>query len=411
MKTGTKYALAGASAGVAAAAAPLACGIYLGRKRRPLDDDDFLRIKDAALVTESGKAVNLLGVDLAATPFACTKDGEDFDESKGCIFDELASRFGNYGAREIYGRYYDNYITKADLKTIKKLGINCVRVPLSSNLVFKEGKLKKTDPDLDRVDRIIDACRKAGIYTILSLESAPGFDGGEDGFESDGKKGFKTRNSVITMWSKIAAYYKDEPAVAAYDILDCGALGVQCAGNVENFCIRAVKAIRNVGDSHIALVQFEDMNEDILKRIEGLGIAAGVSKGYCTMREMQEISEKSASFTEKGLPVVISNLRPSSCSTAVSVLYENGIGGIFAGFKGRGEYVFRGNPPVIDLKLDDYDSINEKLGEACATKTYMLNEELMSELKHAASGIVFDKKLNSPIKIHYSHGTAYSAGI
>jgi len=411
MKTGTKYALAGASAGVAAAAAPLACGIYLGKKRRPLEEDDFLRIKDSALVTESGKTVNLLGVDLAATPFVCTKDGEDFDESKDRIFDELAARFGNYGAREIYGKYYENYITKADLKAIRKLGINCVRVPLSSNLVFKEGKLKKTDPDLDRVDRIIDACRKAGIYTILSLESAPGFDGGEDGFESDSKKGFKIRNSVITMWSKIAAYYKDEPAIAAYDILDCGALGIQCAGNVESFSIRAVKAIRNIGDSHIALVQFADLSDDLPKRIEGLNIAAGISRGYCTMREMQDIAAKATLFSEKGIPVVIANLRPSSCATAVSVLYENGIGGVFAGFKGRGEYVFRGNPPVIDLKLDNYESINEKLGDACATKTYMLNEELMSEIKRAASGIVFDKKLETPVKIHYSHGTAYSAGI
>ncbi len=411
MKTGTKYALAGASAGIAAAAAPLACGIYLGKKRRPLEEDDFLRIKDSALVTESGKAVNLLGVDLAATPFTCTKDGEDFGEGKDRIFEELSARFGNYGAREIYGKYYENYITKADLKAIKKLGINCVRVPLSSNLIFKEGKLKKTDPDLDRVDRIIDACKKAGIYTILSLDSAPGFDGSEDGFESDGKKGFKTRNRVITMWSKIAAYYKDEPAVAAYDILDCGALGTRCVGNIENFCIRAVKAIRNVGDSHIALVQFDNMSDELSARTQGLNIAAGVSRGYCTMREMQDIAASSASFTGKGIPVIISNLRPSSCATAVSVLYENGIGGIFTGFKGRGEYIFRGNPPVIDLKLDDYDSINEKLADACATKTYMLNEELLGEIKQASCGIVFDKKLQTPIKIHYSHGTAYSAGI
>ena len=412
MKTGTKFAVAGASTGIVTAAVPIAYGVYLSKKRKPLDGDDMLRAENGAFITADSRQTVLTGIDLGSPALRCTRDTEAVSLQPENIFGELEARFGNYGAREIIGKCTDSFITKQDIKEIKKLGINCVRIPVYSYLLFRDGKLKKTEPELDRVDKLVEKFGKAGIYSVLSLEYVPGFeDGREDSFLSQGRKGFALRNAAISMWLKIAAHYKDVPSVAAYDILDRGALGFECDDNAVNFYIRAVKALRNTGDSHIAILQIPEIDESRIEEIKNLNAAIGTGRKYCSFYETQALAAKTKVLGEKGIASFITNLRPSSFTGALEAFGGAGVSGVFTGYKGVKDCIYCGSSPVTDLKLDTYESINEKLADAFATGTYTKNEALENEVRNAAQNIVFRKVIKDPIKIHYSRGKAYSAGI
>lgn len=412
MKTGTKFAIAGASAGAVTAVLPAACGVYLSRKRKPLDCSDMLRAENGKFFTADNRETVLTGIDLSLPEIRCTKDTEVFRGDRKQVFDELASRFGNYGAREIFGRYFENHITKSDVKSIKGLGINCVRIPLSSYLLFRDGKLKKAEPDLSRADKLIEKFRKAGIYTILSLEYVPGFENGkEDLFVYHGRKGLDLRNEAVEIWLKIASHYKGNPAIAAYDILDRGSLGFEQNEDTANFYIRAVKALRDSDDCHIAIIQQRDMTAQQAKRLRDMNTAQGASQRYCSFLEAQSIAKSAGKISQQGTAAFVTNLRPSGLASALELFEGVSLSGIFTGYKGNTGCIYTGSGPLIDLALDTFDSINEKIAESCKASAYSRDKQLENELKTAAENIEFRKVISSPIKIHYSHGKAYSAGI
>jgi aryl-phospho-beta-D-glucosidase BglC (GH1 family) len=112
--------------------------------------------------------------------------------------------------------------------------MNCLRLPFWwRNLVDKDGAFYSDERGFARLDWFIEEAGKRGIYVILDMHGAPGSQSGSDHSGVDGrdKKEEASRfffgdeaeaNQEIfyRIWEAIAARYKDNPAVAGYDLIN-----------------------------------------------------------------------------------------------------------------------------------------------------------------------------------------------
>lgn len=123
--------------------------------------------------------------------------------------------------------YFESYITEFDIEQIALRGYNSVRMPLNARKLYEliDGRMRFNKAAIDRLDRLVAWCRKWQIYVILDMHGAPGGQTGAniDDSAHDRPELFTEEHyedELIELWRMLALRYKDEPAVAGYDLLN-----------------------------------------------------------------------------------------------------------------------------------------------------------------------------------------------
>jgi hypothetical protein len=132
---------------------------------------------------------------------------------------------GEDEGRRFWKAYRESYVTQEDTRFIKQSGFNSVRVPFNHRLFVSESEPEKLEgPGYELLDRIVDWCRKEGLFVILDMHAAPG---GQTGDNIDDSWGYpflfesaRSQDVTVSLWRKIAARYRDEPAVIGFDLLN-----------------------------------------------------------------------------------------------------------------------------------------------------------------------------------------------
>ena len=364
---GKRYAAVSVAAAAAVAAAPIIGGVVINRRRKALDYGDAVSVQGTELVTASGEKLEISGINLSDYVFGC-RDGNDLiaGGSRG-EFNSLKKRFGEYGAREIFGKSFENAVMPADFKELANLGVNCVRLPLRSFLLFKNEKVtKKSKPQLKRLDKFIDKCGKAGIYVILTCTDAPGLDPavGEYRLFELGKHSFAKRNEFVRMCSEISTHYRENPAVLGYEI-PFAEFDIDKNEKRENIykslCIRTAKALRTLNDNKPLFVHLRSVPENPAEFTDlGIALMTGIDSA--------DAAEVIAAAGGKIACVAVSE------GERINETAADGFTGMISGFyKG-------GNPDIciyskpkdfIDVKLDSYDEICEKISAPSKTENFM----------------------------------------
>jgi hypothetical protein len=139
----------------------------------------------------------------------------------------IESLCGAEYARTFWQEYEKSYITRADIEWIASLGFNSVRLPINARrlFVFEGQHAEFAAETLKHVDNLIDWCKEFGIYVILDLHAAPGGQTGQniDDSENDQPELFQSplyQDQLCAAWELLATRYANEPAVAAYDLLN-----------------------------------------------------------------------------------------------------------------------------------------------------------------------------------------------
>lgn len=396
MTNGEKFMAAGLAAGSVAAGIPLVYGIARNLVPKPIDENDFLHTANGGFTAANGSYVCLRGFNLSDEIFFFEKGGAKVNCADYEAFNILEERFGNYGARKLIEEYNANMIAPSDLKIIKKLGANCVRIPLRYKYLFKKESCKG-DIDFDRLDKTVAKCRKLGLYVIFDLHSAPGNQnssvnpGSESVLFDSGKDGFEARNAVIRIWAQIAAHYKDEPAVAAYDLLNRPLNGFadweSKLPTLHKLYKRIYKAIRNVDPDHIVIMQAANLPET-LPEAEGMtNVAYGLYSHFHTNFETDSFIKSINTLKAKNIPFVVSKIRAeANWDYSLTSLCDNGISWLAGDFKGdasQQSILYAAEIPSISFDEDNYDAMNEKWSaKSLATKNFALNESLKQHLKN-----------------------------
>lgn len=141
------------------------------------------------------------------------------------------NRFGKEKTLELWDYYRANFWTDYDFEICKDMGMNTIRLPFSYMSVDPEfNNVRKIDGQKYNFEILDDFVRKAasyGLYTILDLHGAYGSQNGQDhsgesqsrdevDFYSNEEKMLKT----IDLWVAVTKHFKDNPCVAAFDLLN-----------------------------------------------------------------------------------------------------------------------------------------------------------------------------------------------
>ncbi len=188
----------------------------------------FLHTAGQNIVNESGKKVFLKGVGLGnwLLPEGYMWKFGNLGDRPRKIEKVIADLIGKEKAVQFWKAYRENYITEEDIKRIAELGFNSVRPALNSRLFLTEGENPiYVEEGFLLIDNLISWCKKYGIYVIIDMHGAPG---GQTGANIDDSPNNipelfiekKYQDQLVDLWIKIAQRYKDEPAVAAYDLLN-----------------------------------------------------------------------------------------------------------------------------------------------------------------------------------------------
>ncbi|HWV11184.1 MAG TPA: cellulase family glycosylhydrolase, partial [Pseudomonas sp.] len=169
---------------------------------------------------------------------------------------KLTERFGYQEKERLIKLYRDSWITERDWDQMKAFGLNLVRLPILWSVIEDEKNPKTLRADAwTYLDWAIAQAKKRGMYVVLDLHGAVGGQtlynptgcAGQNKYWTDTVAQDRTR----WLWQQIASRYKDEPAVAAYDLLNepWGSTAADMVTRVQEL----YQTVRGVDTKHIVL--------------------------------------------------------------------------------------------------------------------------------------------------------------
>ncbi|MDR1518295.1 MAG: cellulase family glycosylhydrolase [Dysgonamonadaceae bacterium] len=229
-----------------------------------VSSQSFLHTENHDIVDEQGNKILLQGVGLGNWLLPegyMWKFGSQGDRPRK-IEAIVKAHLGEKEAEKFWKQFRKNYITEDDIKRIAELGYNSVRPALNARLFMsEEPPYKFLDEGFQLLDNLIKWCKKYKLYVIIDMHGAPGGQTGQNIDDSPNNlpelfSNPKNQDLLEKLWVKIAKRYRNEPIVAAYDLLNeplpenTGA-AAQYKDQLMPLYIKLIKAIRKVDKKHI----------------------------------------------------------------------------------------------------------------------------------------------------------------
>lgn len=202
----------------------MACGVETTTEK---SIDSFVRVDGANLITPTGDTLFIRGTNLGNW---LNPEGYMFgfrSVNSAHFIDEMLRQAVGPAATDMFWKNFkDNYITEADIAFIASTGANTIRLPFHYKLFTNEDYMGLTanQDGFERIDQVVEWCRKHNLYVILDMHDAPG---GQTGDNIDDSYGYpwllecETSQALYAdIWRRIAEHYKDEPVVLGYDLLN-----------------------------------------------------------------------------------------------------------------------------------------------------------------------------------------------
>ncbi len=248
------------------------------------NENDYLKVFDNKVKKvgenkEGGEEVILKGFNAggylviehwmcAFTPFSPNPDetGDRFDHET--VTNIFTKRFGKERTVELWSHYRDCFWTNNDYLNAKEMGVNSIRLPFSymsldpeyNNVYEIEGKKY----NFEILDNFIKNCADQGIYVILDMHGAYGTQNGQDhsgtelgtAEEVDFYTNLEKQEKTIDLWVEITKRYKDNPAIACFDLLNEPGEKANQTGEIHwEFYDKLTKAIREVDSDRILMYE------------------------------------------------------------------------------------------------------------------------------------------------------------
>jgi len=185
----------------------------------------IVKTKGSQIIEPNGTAITLQGTNLGnwlVPEGYMFKTGKVSSPTK---IDELFNEMiGPDSTAAFWHKYLDNYVTHDDIKYLKRIGCNHLRLPFHYKMFTNDLYMGKRNSGFEYVDRVIKWCRQEGLYVLLDMHCAPG---GQTGDNIDDSSGYpwlyfsKTAQDQLSqIWMDIAKRYENEPVIIGYDVVN-----------------------------------------------------------------------------------------------------------------------------------------------------------------------------------------------
>lgn len=253
----------------------LASSIFSFAQKKQGKSIGFLHTAGQDIVNESGRKVFLKGVGLGnwLLPEGYMWKFGGLGDRPRKIEKVVTDLIGKEKAEHFWKAFRQNYITETDIKRIAELGFNSARPALNSRLFLTEGENPVyLEEGFQLIDSLVTWCKKYNLYVIIDMHGAPGGQTGAniDDSPNDIPELFiekKYQDQLVDLWVKLAQKYKDEPVVAAYDLLNEPLpVGTGSADKykhlLEPLYKRITAAIRKVDQKHMITLEGFNWSND-----------------------------------------------------------------------------------------------------------------------------------------------------
>ncbi len=181
------------------------------------------------------------------------------------FLNSLGNAFGDAAkAKEFEHQWRLNYVTEQTIIDLKNLGYNSVRVPFHYNMFWQNGAL--SNAGFQYLDRLVGYCKTHKIYILLDMHAAPGYQNPGDHSDNMDSNSSQPRTSVkfwdgnnisiaSQVWKHIANYYKNEPIIWGYDLINEPVTQPNRSYELLTSLITMRNAIREVDNNHIIVAE------------------------------------------------------------------------------------------------------------------------------------------------------------
>jgi aryl-phospho-beta-D-glucosidase BglC (GH1 family) len=296
-------------------------------------ENGIIQVSGSSLVQPDGSTVVLRGVGLGGwmnmENFITGYPGTESQQRKA-----LRAALGEEGYRRFFDRFLDDFFTDADARFLADLGLNCVRIPFNYRHFEDDDRpFELKEEGFRRLDQVVDACARAGIWSILDLHALPGYQ--NQHWHSDNPthwahfwqhRHFQDR--VVHLWEALAEHYRDNPWVAGYNPIN--EPGDAVGGTIGPFYRRLESAVRAVDPHHVLFLdgnrystQFDQLGDPLPNTVytahdyalpgfvDG-GPYPGESRGQHVDRSVveQTFLQRTAYMRQTGTPIWVGEFGP-----------------------------------------------------------------------------------------------------
>jgi aryl-phospho-beta-D-glucosidase BglC (GH1 family) len=186
---------------------------------------EFLRVSGRHIVDAKGKKVRLRG-----TCPGGWMNMEDFINghpgAEHTLRAQMAEVLGPARAQFFFERMLDYFFNEDDVIVLRKAGANVVRIPLNyRHFEDDSAPFKYKEAGFARFDQVLRHCENHGLYVILDLHSAQGWQNVH--WHSDNASRISLfwevpayQDRFIALWQEFARRYGNRGVVAGYDVLN-----------------------------------------------------------------------------------------------------------------------------------------------------------------------------------------------
>jgi endoglucanase len=224
-----------------------------------------LRVSGSDLVAPDGRPVQLRGVGLGGW-MNMENFITGFPGTETALREALAGVLGEELACRLFDRFLETFFGPDDARHLGELGLNLVRLPV--NYRHFEDDLRPfeiREEGFRHLDRVIEACAAAGLYTIVDLHALPGGQNQEWHADNRGHEALFWRHRhfqdrAVDLWRVIATRYRDNPWVAGYNPINEPA--DPSGRRLVEVSRRLVDAIREHDPDHVIFLEGNRFSTD-----------------------------------------------------------------------------------------------------------------------------------------------------
>jgi endoglucanase len=221
----------------------------------------MLRTDGRKIVDGGGSQVMLRGYNIGSWMMM-----ENFMLGTPGVEQHLRKYLREYAGEEKASRFFESFlntfIQEKDIRFLKEIGCDHVRIPFNYRHFESGGGPLSFKPEgFAHLDRVIGYCRRHGLYAVLDLHAAPGYQNADwhsDNFTNRTglfDNGFNQRR-LAGLWRFIADHYKDDETVAGYGIMNEPVCRGEAGTAALNKAYRSAgEAIREADSRHILFIE------------------------------------------------------------------------------------------------------------------------------------------------------------